>query len=70
MVVAVSMRAMSSAGMSELLTVMVSLTVPTDSVAFTVALADRELDVGSLEFRSLQLRDDARALPSGNSGAR
>ena len=57
--------------MSALLTVIVSLTVPTASVALTTAVWPTDsCDAGLLEFlEALQLRDDAY-VPSGSSGAR
>ena len=56
-----SMRAMSSAGMSAPLTVIVSLTrADRQRRVHDRGLADRQLNVGPFEFlESLQLRDDA-----------
>src|SRR3954462_4326188 len=66
-----SMRATSSAVMSELLTVIVSLTVPTDSVALTVAVCptDNWMSVPS-NFLNPCSSATTRYLPSGSSGAR
>jgi len=66
-----SMRAMSSAGMSLLLTVIVSLTVPTDRVAFTVAVCPTESEMSVCSnFLKPCSSATTRYLPSGRSGAR
>ena len=71
MVWPMSMRATSSAGSSALLTVIVSLTVPTESVAFTTAVwpTDSWMSV-PWNFLNPCSSATTRYLPSGSSGAR
>ena len=65
------MRARSSAGLSALLTVIVSLTAPIDSVAFTTAVwpTERWISVCS-NFLKPGSSASTRYVPSGSSGAR